>query len=78
MSARRRQPVETSVCFGKVTSSRSTFPAGTLNVQVSDEELRAPRRAEYVPQEPKVKNGWLYRYSKMVGPSCKGAVMMED
>lgn len=51
--------------------------AGTLNVLVSDEELEA-RRAAYVPHEPKVKSGWLYRYSKMVGPSCKGAVMMED
>ena len=50
---------------------------GTLNVLVSDEELEA-RRAAYVPHEPKVKSGWLYRYSKMVGPSCKGAVMMED
>ena len=51
--------------------------AGTLNVLLSDEELEA-RRAAYVPHEPKVKSGWLYRYSKMVGPSCKGAVMMED
>ena len=22
--------------------------------------------------------GWLYRYAKLVGPSCRGAVMIED
>ena len=44
---------------------------------VSDEELAA-RRAAYVPREPNVKSGWLYRYAKLVGPSCRGAVMKED
>ncbi len=53
------------------------IPAGKLNARVTDEEFAA-RRAKQVPHEPKVKHGWLYRYSKMVGPSCKGAVMMED
>ena len=53
------------------------IPAGKLNVKVSDEEL-AKRRESYVPREPNVKKGWLYRYSKMVGPACKGAVMLED
>jgi dihydroxy-acid dehydratase len=53
------------------------IPAGKLNAQVSDEEF-AKRRAAYVAPEPKVKHGWLYRYSKLVGPSCKGAVMAED
>ena len=53
------------------------IPASKINVLVSDEELNA-RRAVYVPREPNVKSGWLYRYSKLVGPSCKGAVMQED
>ena len=51
--------------------------AGKLNVLISDEEMEK-RRAAFVPHEPKVKSGWLYRYSKMVGPSSKGAIMMED
>ena len=53
------------------------IPAGKLNAQVSDEEF-ARRRAAYVAPEPKVRHGWLYRYSKLVGPSCKGAVMSEE
>ena len=53
------------------------IPASKINVLVSDEELEA-RRKTYVPREPNVKSGWLYRYSKLVGPSCKGAVMQED
>lgn len=53
------------------------IPASKINVLVSDEELAA-RRETYVPREPNVKSGWLYRYAKLVGPSCKGAVMKED
>ncbi|MBQ8563698.1 MAG: dihydroxy-acid dehydratase [Firmicutes bacterium] len=53
------------------------IPASRINVLVSDEELAA-RREAYVPRQPNVKSGWLYRYSKLVGPSCKGAVMKED
>ena len=53
------------------------IPNGKLNARVSDEEFAA-RRAEYTPREPNIRHGWLYRYSKMVGPSCKGAVMKED
>ncbi len=53
------------------------IPASKINVLVSDEELAA-RREVYVPREPNVKSGWLYRYAKLVGPSCKGAVMKED
>ena len=53
------------------------IPASRINVLVSDEEL-ATRREVYVPREPNVKSGWLYRYAKLVGPSCKGAVMKED
>lgn len=50
------------------------IPAAKINAKVSDEEFAA-RRAKYVPREPNVKSGWLARYAKLVGPSCKGAVM---
>lgn len=53
------------------------IPNAKINAKVSDEEF-AERRAKAVPREPNVKSGWLYRYSKMVAPSSKGAVMMED
>ena len=53
------------------------IPNAKINARVSDEEF-AERRAKAVPREPNVKSGWLYRYSKMVAPSSKGAVMMED
>ncbi|MDD6154713.1 MAG: dihydroxy-acid dehydratase [Eubacteriales bacterium] len=50
---------------------------GKINAEVSDEEF-AERRKAYVPHEPKIKTGWLRRYSKMVSPSCKGAVMNDE
>lgn len=50
------------------------IPNATLNARVTDEEFRK-RRETYVPREPNVKSGWLYRYSKQVGPASKGAVM---
>ena len=53
------------------------IPGAKINAKVSDEEF-AKRRETYVPREPNVKSGWLYRYSKMVAPSSKGAVMKED
>ena len=43
-------------------------------LNVSDEELAA-RKADYVQPEPKVKTGWLNRYSRLVAASCEGAVM---
>ena len=52
------------------------IPNSKVNARVTDEEF-AERRKTYVPREPNVKSGWLYRYSKMVAPSCKGAVMEE-
>ena len=52
------------------------IPAGKINARVSDEEF-VERRKTYVPREPNIRHGWLYRYSKMVGPSSKGAVMLE-
>ena len=53
------------------------IPAGKVNVRVSDEELEE-RKKNYVPHEPNIKSGWLYRYSKMVAPSCMGAIMLDD
>ncbi|MCI9476806.1 dihydroxy-acid dehydratase [Anaerovoracaceae bacterium 41-7] len=53
------------------------IPNSSVNAKVSEEEF-AKRRETYVPREPNVKSGWLYRYSKMVAPSNKGAVMLED
>lgn len=53
------------------------IPGAKINARVSDEEF-AKRRETYTMREPNVKSGWLYRYSKMVAPSSKGAVMLED
>lgn len=53
------------------------IPGASINAKVSDEEF-AERRRNFVPREPNIKSGWLYRYSKMVAPSNRGAVMMED
>lgn len=53
------------------------IPEHSINVKVSDGELEE-RRKNYVPREPNVKSGWLYRYSKMVAPSCQGAIMLDD
>ncbi|WP_425754970.1 dihydroxy-acid dehydratase [Ihubacter sp. rT4E-8] len=50
------------------------IPNSSVNAKVSKEEF-AKRRETYVPREPNVKSGWLYRYSKMVAPSNQGAVM---
>lgn len=43
-----------------------------------DEETIAKRRANLKPFEPKVKTGYLYRYSKAVTSAAKGAVIKED
>ncbi len=48
-----------------------------LNVKVSDEEL-AKRKEGWTPNEPKVKTGYLKRYSKMVSSAIQGAVMIDD
>lgn len=50
------------------------IPNSKVNVNVSDEELEA-RRAKYVPREPNVKSGWLYRYSRLVTSADQGAVV---
>ena len=48
-----------------------------LNVKISDEEM-AKRREGWTPNEPKVKTGYLKRYSKMVSSAMQGAVMLDD
>lgn len=50
------------------------LPNRTMNVKLSDEEL-ANRKKSLQPFEPKIKNGWLGRYSKLVTNASKGGVM---
>ena len=50
------------------------LPSRTMNVKVSDEEL-AERKNKLQPFEPKIKKGWLARYSKLVTNASKGGVM---
>ena len=45
--------------------------------KVSEEEL-AKRKENWTPLEPKVKTGYLRRYSKMVSSAIQGAVMLDD
>jgi len=48
-----------------------------LEVDLSEAELKARRSAWKAP-EPRVKTGWLYRYSKMVTSGSQGAVLRAD
>ncbi len=50
------------------------LPSRTMNLKVSDEEL-AERRTNLQPFEPKIKKGWLARYSQLVTNASKGGVM---
>ncbi len=50
------------------------IPNSKVDVKISDEEMEA-RRAAYVPREPNVKSGWLYRYSRLVTSADQGAVV---
>jgi len=50
------------------------IPNSRVNVKVSDEEL-AKRRENFVPREPNIKSGWLYRYSRLVTSADQGAVL---
>lgn len=45
-----------------------------IHLDVSDEEL-ARRRAAWIPPEPKVKDGYLSRYAKLVSSADKGAIL---
>ena len=48
-----------------------------INFKVSEEEL-AKRKENWTPLEPKVKTGYLRRYSKMASSAIQGAVMLDD
>lgn len=50
------------------------IPEHSVNAKVSDEEF-AKRRETFVPNEPKIKTGWLARYSRLVTSANKGAVL---
>lgn len=50
------------------------LPNRTMNVKLSDEELEE-RRKSLKPFEPKIKKGWLGRYSKLVTNASNGGVM---
>lgn len=50
------------------------LPNRTINLQVSDEVL-AERHAKLPVFEPKIKRGWLARYSKLVTSASTGGVM---
>lgn len=50
------------------------IPNALINVEVSDDTL-AERRAKYVAPEPKIKTGWLTRYSRNVSGANLGAIM---
>lgn len=47
-----------------------------LNVKISPEEMEK-RKEDWAPNEPKIKTGYLRRYSRMVSSAMQGAVMMD-
>ncbi len=49
------------------------IPGKTLTLLVAEDEL-ARRRAQWQPPEPKIKQGYAARYSRMVSSGSKGAV----
>ncbi len=53
------------------------IPAKSLTLKVSEEELKRRRESWQAP-EPKIKEGYLYRYSRMVSSGAKGAVLRDD
>ena len=50
------------------------IPNRAVNAKVSDEEF-AERRTNFVPEEPKIKTGYLVRYAKLVSSADKGAIL---
>lgn len=50
------------------------IPAGTISMQVSDEEL-TKRRKNFVPKEPPIKDGVLRKYAKLVTSASTGAIL---
>jgi dihydroxy-acid dehydratase len=53
------------------------IPAKSLTLKVSEEELER-RRERWQAPEPRIKEGYAYRYSRMVSSGAKGAVLRED
>ena len=50
------------------------IPGKRLDVKLSDEELEA-RRREWSAPEPRVKEGYLARYARLVASAAKGAIV---
>jgi dihydroxy-acid dehydratase len=50
------------------------LPERRLNLKVSEAELEK-RRKSWKPREPKIKEGYLYRYSRAVSSAAQGAVV---
>ena len=50
------------------------LPSRTINLEVS-EDILAERRTKLAPFEPKIKRGWLARYSKLVTNASQGGIM---
>ena len=50
------------------------IPRGSIELKV-DEDVIAQRLAKWVKPEPKIKEGWLYRYSRLVASADEGAVL---
>jgi dihydroxy-acid dehydratase len=53
------------------------IPAKRLTLKVSEEEIER-RRKRWQPPEPRIKEGYAYRYSRMVSSAAKGAILRED
>jgi dihydroxy-acid dehydratase len=53
------------------------IPNRKLDVELSDAEL-SQRRKAWKPVPPKIREGWLNRYSAMVGSASTGAVLSLD
>jgi dihydroxy-acid dehydratase len=50
------------------------IPAGSIRLKVTNEELEK-RKAQWQPKEPKIKEGYLARYAKLVASADAGAVL---
>ncbi len=50
------------------------IPGRRLDLKVEDRELKK-RRTSWTPPEPKIKKGWLARYSRFVTSADRGAVL---